>query len=307
MNRKSVQIPERNHQVDGLKGLAMLIVMAYHFLFRFAEIYPIGKQAVLPLLDKWGVIGVTVFYVISGYYLARNTLGGYALLENKISRLWPTYAIGITLCYVLTLFLPLPGRSVKATDYLLNLTFINGFCFFSYVDSAHWYITDLIGCINVYAIVNRAKDDKTRAILMTAFVILCLLLQTTVNRGISSSVFTFSYGLTGFGRLSMVLAGEVIYLLNNNNFRIAAYFEVLSIILCLFAFKIKYTAVMIISQVLLYLTVKEYLRLLAIKPLCAVGKASYSVYVFHQNIGFILIYYVSKIIGHSSLLLQTAV
>ncbi len=67
---------KRNQQVDGLKGIAMLVVMAYHFFFRYAELYAPGHSLSIPLLGKWGVIGVTIFFVVSGYYVAQNPVGG---------------------------------------------------------------------------------------------------------------------------------------------------------------------------------------------------------------------------------------
>ena len=292
---------QRNNQVDGLKGLAMIMVMLYHFLFRYTEIYSSDYHINIPLLSKWGVIGVTIFFVVSGYYMSQSG-GGRRFWFNKILRLWPIYAMAITLCFVITKLFPLPGRTVNPKDYLLNLIFVNGFINIPYVDGAHWYITDLIGCILVYSIVNKTLNKKNRIIFITIFVFISIIL-CSFQRYNASVISSALYNLIGAGRISMIIAGEAIWHYKNKDYGIFGYLETLAIIHCFLSFSVLYVGMMIISQLLLFFCINGFIKFFEIKPIILIGKASYPIYCFHQNIGYILLYYTQQITGVYNILI----
>ena len=211
--------------------------------------------------------------------------------------MWPIYIIAITLCFLITRVLPLPDRSVSIGDYFLNSFFINGFIGAPYVDSAHWYITDLIGCYIVFSIVNIAKEDRTRTILKTAFVVISLVLGFVVGKDESTIIWYVLYALIGSGRICLFLAGEAVFNFSKRQWNQAIYIEILSIVLCLLKFSILYAITMLAAQLLLWLALTGYLKLFSLKPLSSIGEASYSIYAFHQNIGFIVIFYLTDKIG----------
>ena len=177
----------------------------------------------------------------------------------------------------------------------MNVPFINGFIGTPYVDSAHWYITDLIGCMIAYSIVNKANTEKMRIAMMALFAGLSIVLVYAVHRFGTPSAWSVVYGFIGSGRFSIVIAGEAVFYYDRKQYKLALIVESLSVILCIIIFSALYSATMIVAQVLLWLVINEYLKPLSFKPLCRVGEASYSIYVFHQNIGFVIIYYTIKI------------
>lgn len=63
---------------------------------------------------------------------------------KKIMRLWPCYAISITITYIVTHIWPLPGRTVGFKDFVLNLLWVNRFTDSPYVDGSHWYLGALL-------------------------------------------------------------------------------------------------------------------------------------------------------------------
>lgn len=206
---------KRNAQIDTLKGIAILMVITYHFFYRYIELYaPNVKQNIL--LSKCGVIGVTIFLCISGYLMYSNTQGGITFIVKKIKRLWPTYAIAITICFVLTHIIGLPGRTVGIKEFFLNIFLINGFINIPYVDSAHWYITALIGCIFVYSIIGLLpKKDKWKALLLTE--ILCTILSVLFDYVLRDSiVLRIILSLTGGGHLTMLIMGSAVRCIEEN-------------------------------------------------------------------------------------------
>ncbi|MEO7384417.1 MAG: acyltransferase [Novosphingobium sp.] len=81
----------RLFQLDGLRGLAALIIMAYHLQLVFHSPGPFGR----------GYLMVDLFYLLSGFVLAVSTekklnagIGAFAFTKSRFVRLWPLVAVG---------------------------------------------------------------------------------------------------------------------------------------------------------------------------------------------------------------------
>jgi peptidoglycan/LPS O-acetylase OafA/YrhL len=91
--------------LTGLRGLAALIVVLYHFLEQDTYF-----QSVVPSLIKRGYLGVDVFFVLSGFVMAlsygrcfkdRVTVSDYTLfMVKRLARIFPLYLF-ITLIFQL--------------------------------------------------------------------------------------------------------------------------------------------------------------------------------------------------------------
>lgn len=296
---------KRNIQADGLKGAAILLVVIFHFFGRYAEIYPVDSMLPLPLLRKAGMTGVAVFFAVSGYYMVSDR-GGLYFAAKRIARLWPVYMLGITACFLLTRYFPLPGRTVTLKEYIFNIPFVNGYINMPYVDGAHWYITDLIGCIFVYAFINKTRDIKDRIAAVAFFWMLSMVLGYCTKNYAGNKILDVLFGLIGSGRLAMVLSGEAVRHLTEKRYKTAVIIEILAAVHCLSYFGAFDTAVMVLVQPVLWLAAVEYIKLPLVGPLSKLGEASYSIFVFHQNIGYIIIFYASQLTGKYSLWLSAA-
>ena len=87
--RVGAPAPARQPHLDGLRGAAVLLVVGYHFH--------------VPGFER-GAIGVTIFFALSGYLIARQLLGEYAttgtirlgrFYERRARRLLPAAALAI--------------------------------------------------------------------------------------------------------------------------------------------------------------------------------------------------------------------
>lgn len=54
-----------NYQIEGLRGISIMIVLLYHLIDRFQQIY-FGRN--IRAMDFWGSFGVTIFLIISGFF-----------------------------------------------------------------------------------------------------------------------------------------------------------------------------------------------------------------------------------------------
>jgi peptidoglycan/LPS O-acetylase OafA/YrhL len=101
---------ERLHSLEALRGLAALAVALFHL----AQMAPVPAQRVAPaafeLLRGYGLYGVEVFFVVSGFVIAHTTLRDPAtpgalgrFLLRRLVRLGPPYWVSVLLAVALTL------------------------------------------------------------------------------------------------------------------------------------------------------------------------------------------------------------
>lgn len=58
---------KRISQIDGLRAVALIIVLLFHFIFWRAYL-PESTRMLYPYLREWGLIGVGIFFIISSYF-----------------------------------------------------------------------------------------------------------------------------------------------------------------------------------------------------------------------------------------------
>lgn len=134
--------------------------MVYHYIVRYQEIYVAG-YTYTPVVDLFSDIGVFTFFLITGLYLEKATRGGIKLFTKRLTTLWPRYFLAITIIFLLTRLVELPGRTCTFKQYLLNIPFLNGFIGSPFVDGAHWFLRTLLVAFAVYSIIT-LFSDKTR-------------------------------------------------------------------------------------------------------------------------------------------------
>lgn len=101
----------RLETLDGLRGLAALLVVLYHFLARWGEdhegtvLYPHGDVAAQwPVLLVLGNLGVLLFFTLSGFVILMTLERSSGLVDftiRRIARLWPAMLVCATLSMVL--------------------------------------------------------------------------------------------------------------------------------------------------------------------------------------------------------------
>jgi len=100
-------------QLDGLRGLAILLVMIYHFALPHAGFHASNGGWVLQLAEA-GWMGVDLFFVLSGFLITgilletrRNDHYFRNFLARRFLRIWPLYYLSLlALIVVLPLVLP---------------------------------------------------------------------------------------------------------------------------------------------------------------------------------------------------------
>lgn len=86
-------------EIDGLRAVAVLAVVLYHYFQAYSQHYPYGA-GLLPLA-KYGDLGVELFFVISGFVITLSLAGQpgpWRFALKRLARLWP----GLAVCSILT-------------------------------------------------------------------------------------------------------------------------------------------------------------------------------------------------------------
>lgn len=281
-------------QLDILKGVAIFLVMTYHFFYRFIELY-VPQMKPCFILSKWGVVGVTIFLSISGYLMFTSNEGGFHFLFRKLLRLWPTYIVAITICFIVTNIITLPERTVGVKEFVLNFFLINGFINVPYVDPAHWYITTLIGCIIVYSIVGLFPQASKWKVLSFC-VIICTVLALSIDFICpASKVLSFILSLLGGRYLTMLVLGSAIRCIHESMQKTQGWVLALITVVCnTLMNSIGYSLILVVIGGCLFFLIKINNIPFGKNVFSELGKRSYSLFLIHQNIGFCLIYILSR-------------
>lgn len=275
----------KNLQIEGLRGITILIIVIYHLFCRYLQIYHMSDVYVL---HYWGSFGVIIFFLISTYFLGKEesefSLRQY--FRKKALRLYPGYFISISISFAFTHLFPIPGRMIGFNDFIKNIFFIARYIGAPYVDGAHWYLYVLVPMIIINALSKKMHLDNSFLFYITWIVIDFLM----IKYGLISVSFIFGYSYLG-----VYIIGIALYKLKNKckekNERIKwciLFFIGLAFTGC---FLLKEGVIeVILALFIFYSVLNKKITLLEKSIFQIAGNRSYYVYLIHQNISFAIIY-----------------
>ncbi|WP_327633111.1 acyltransferase [Kribbella sp. NBC_00482] len=131
----------RLHEVDLLRIVAAVSVMAYHYLF---SAYAGGLSDLrFPHVDvvaRYGYLGVDLFFTISGFVVLLSAWdrSPRSFVISRAVRLYPAYWIAVTLTTIVSVGLSQGRFPVSLPQYLANLTMFNSLPNIENVDVVYW-------------------------------------------------------------------------------------------------------------------------------------------------------------------------
>jgi len=129
----------RYEAIDALRAIAVMLVLIFHYTSRFpADYIGFDHQMTLP----WqGIVGVFLFFIISGYCIAMTAERSetvWVFWLQRFTRLEPALIACIAITLIVVAALGLPGREVSALDGLKNASWVTLFVQTPLVDGAYW-------------------------------------------------------------------------------------------------------------------------------------------------------------------------
>ena len=144
----------RVNEIDGLRFLAALMVVFFHYAFRgyAADDLSVMPYPLLAPLSKYGYLGVNLFFMISGFVILMSASSGSlrAFAVSRFVRLYPAFWACCTITFAAIVALGGTHFSATMGQYLANMTMLSGFFNVPSVDGAYW---SLFVEIRFYALV----------------------------------------------------------------------------------------------------------------------------------------------------------
>ena len=287
----------RNVQIEGLRGFALLLIIVYHLVCRFGQLYLAKDNLVLHYL---GSSGTTIFLLITSYYLGKisfveGDFSYFKFLKSKILRLWPPYVISLFIIFIVLNIWVLPGRTVKISDLVLNLFWINGYVGTPYVDGSHWYLTTILSfsfIVGFFRKINISNKWWTY-ILWMSFGVFCKMLQIPIASNVLGNNFI------GYSVIGIILYG---YIVKRKKMNIGWKITYLSAIVYIFFLTGKSYGIELFIIIPIFIAAQyRKLKCFQIKGFVKLGTISYSIYLIHQNIGMTIEYQLLLKIGYYSI------
>ncbi len=263
-----------------------MAVVLYHYFFRYNEIY--GHPNLAVDWAYFGKDGVPLFFLISGFVIYWTLHRGQKPLDfwvARFSRLYPVYWGALAITFSVVSFWGLAGREVAFRDAMQNLLMFHEYLGVPHVDGVYWTLTvELSFYVLIFAIY-LCRQLRVGEQWLSLLIVLSLLktvgfivIPDVVAKLLITDYIMFFVGGMCFFKIHKGLAsGMTVFIL------------LLSLVSTILIFSIRDFLVFSVLYVLFYVSISGWLAFLRSRLLVSLGTLSYSLYLIHQNIGYVII------------------
>ena len=280
----------RIQELDCFRGLAALAVVLFHYTTRFRELY--GHSFSNQWDIQFGHYGVQLFFIISGFVIFMTIEKAKKPMDfifQRFTRLYPTYWVCLIISFAIISLAGLPGREVGIVDFVFNFTMVHKLLRKKSVDGAYWsLLVELLFYAFMFGIFI-SRQIKNMEWIGYGWLGLIVLNQFYKLKFLDL-LLNLHWGM-------LFLAGVNFYFLQTGRGNWRNHLQILNcLVIAPFAMKddrpdsLLYKAVITaIFFAVFYLFIYGKLQWIVSKPLLFLGAISYSFYLLHQNIGYIII------------------
>lgn len=287
----------RLQELDALRGLAALAVVLFHYTTRYDELFGHEKQGYLNF--SYGHLGVNLFFMISGFVifmtlLRTKSIGEFA--KKRALRLYPAYIVAVIVTFVAVKIYGLEGRGVSLFEAIFNLTMLQGFIpGVDHVDGVYWSLAVEMTFYIMAGLAIFFCLRKHVFKLVVGWLIISILLQVLIiafDGSIIAKLLSF-YSIVSYSHL--FIAGIMFYLIREKA-EVKYYLVLAGCLISQFAFNDLISSVITISFfAVFYFMIHDKMKFLNTRLLTFLGAISYSWYLIHQNLGYIVLDYIEGI------------
>jgi peptidoglycan/LPS O-acetylase OafA/YrhL len=273
-------------ELDALRGCAALIVILYHYFYRYDQIY--GHDSLPISWFAYGHYGVQLFFIISGfviYWSINRAKKPTDFIVSRFSRLYPVYWAALIITFFAVNIWGLEGREVSSVVALMNILMFQEYFNFSHIDGVYWTLTvELTFYFWIFSLSLFSLLKKVEYILVPFILLSIFHYAEVINLpDLLVEIFILKY-------LPFFVVGICFYKIANN---LHDKLTVPIILFCLIAsgFSHGLAKVGLFAGffIVFYMAIIGKLTFLRSRGLVYLGTISYPLYLIHQNIGYIII------------------
>jgi len=271
--------------MDALRGLGALCVLVFHYSTRFHELFP--QAAHVPFSFLGGNYRVLLFFTISGFaiFFTLDRIATVAdFIVNRFARLYPAYLVAMLLTLSIEYLARVTTLLIGPGAILANVTMLQGFAFLPAADGAYWTLTVEIAFYFCMVTIWKWVGLKRLEPVLIAWLALRWLYalwpgmpERIVMLAVLRYVPFFIIGMLAY----RVWSGQ-------RSWRQQAPYAALALLSIATIDSWDITLAGIILLALFGALIAGRLRFLRLRPLVWMGGISYSFYLIHQHVGFVV-------------------
>jgi peptidoglycan/LPS O-acetylase OafA/YrhL len=264
------------------------MVVLFHYTIRYGQIYGYATQPLFAF--EPGEFGVQLFFMVSGFVIfltLDKTVHAVDFIASRFSRLYPAYWVAILVTFTAVSVFSLPGREVSMQAALINLSMLQQWLKVPSVDGVYWTLAiELSFYLVMYVLFITRNLERFNLIAMIWLSVIALSQYLEAHHGIQVHPILKQLLLLEYGNL--FIAGTMFYKIFRKPH--ASAYLILAATL-LIEYQLHGNRVILITLYfgIFWAFVMGYLIKFAVKPLVFLGAISYSLYLIHQNVGYIVI------------------
>lgn len=304
----------RFQELDGLRGIAAIAVVLYHFGYHYGSFYPQDGDT---LWDGWwGEYGVQLFFLISGFVIlmsAQRALRPSDFVISRAARLYPAYWIAVTVSIIVSVALVVPNTQIPWLDRIMNYTMLQRQMMLANVDQVYWTLgVELQFYILIFMVLVLTRSrftDRFAAVLAGVWIGVSLLLAMIAHpytSGVNPQFYPIEWkilvnlSLVEYGPLFS--AGMLVYLARaNRRYRPWAVASLGAPVLVTGILRGWDIALPVLVVVVIFglVALRERTGFLHWRPIQFYGRISYSLYIAHSVVGIALIHQMVPYLGRN--------
>lgn len=276
-------------ELDAIRGCAAILVVMFHYFYRYDEIY--GHKNIDVDWVSLGDTGVQLFFMVSGFviYWSLNRIDKpMDFIVSRFSRLYPVFWCSALLTFVIVYSFGLEGREVSFEHALINILMFHEYLKIPHIDGVYWTLTvELTFYFWMFSLYLSGCLKHLEKIF--CFLLLVSVLNTWEVIHLHNAIvhiFILNY-------LAFFFAGICFFKLLSVETKRASFKLYIYLLLSLLSTYPAVEAITFLVYVsfftLFYAAIMGKLPFLRFKPFIFLGTVSYSLYLLHQNIGYIII------------------
>lgn len=304
MAEKTAAWPEsgRVQTIDGLRGLAALLVMLHHLYAAVSRTAVDWLWAPLDVLIRHGPMGIDIFFVISGFVIALTVSKGaptFSYFGRFILRrsvrldppYWAAIALEIALLYLtLRLFSDVPVQLPTGSQVLAHVFYLQELLGYQHVVNIFWtlcyeiqFYAFYVALVVLYAKLPRTlRENHWPALVAAAVFGISLWTRYWPPAGLPNGLaidrwFQFFIGVLTWR--AVVQPGRKLAL-------VGSWIALAAVNVVAGMDAEKYLAIVVSALVLVAAGKPRWERFFALRPIAFLGMISYSLYLYHSSVGW---------------------